>query len=84
MKITYWSDYACPYCYIGETGLRNVIKDMPEFKDEEVEFKMKVFQLDPYVGAQPPEYMKSALLKAMEKESSKVDESQGMTCGPLD
>ena len=18
MKITYWSDFACPYCYIGE------------------------------------------------------------------
>ena len=50
MKITYWSDFACPYCYIGETRLRNVIKDMPEFKDEEVEFEMKAFQLDPYAG----------------------------------
>lgn len=50
MKITYWSDYACPYCYIGETRLKNVIKDMPEFKDEEVEFEMKAFQLDPYAA----------------------------------
>ncbi len=33
-------------------------------------------------GAQPGEYMKSALLKALEKESTKVEEAQGMTCGP--
>ena len=28
MKITYWSDYACPYCYIGETYLKQAIEHM--------------------------------------------------------
>lgn len=43
MKVTYWSDYACPYCYIGETRLRKAIEALgdvehvlagSEFRDE--------------------------------------------------
>lgn len=48
MKITYWSDYACPYCYIGEVRLKKAIADIPELKDVEIE--MKAFQLDPSAG----------------------------------
>ncbi len=48
MKITYWSDYACPYCYIGETRLKKAIKEIPELTDAEIE--MKAFQLDPTAG----------------------------------
>ena len=43
MKITYWSDYACPYCYIGETRLKKALKDI----NIPVEVEMKSFQLDP-------------------------------------
>ena len=28
MKITYWADYACPYCYIGETALKQAIRNL--------------------------------------------------------
>ena len=48
MKITYWSDYACPYCSIGEARLKKAIAEVPELKDVEVE--MKAFQLDPSAG----------------------------------
>ena len=48
MKITYWSDYACPYCYIGETRLKKAIKELPELGN--VELEMKAFQLDPSAG----------------------------------
>lgn len=48
MKITYWSDYACPYCYIGETRLKKAIESIPELDDVEIE--MKAFQLDPSAG----------------------------------
>ena len=48
MKITYWSDYACPYCYIGEARLKKAISQVPELKDVEIE--MKAFQLDPTAG----------------------------------
>lgn len=48
MKITYWSDYACPYCYIGEIRLKKAIANVPELG--EVELEMKAFQLDPDAG----------------------------------
>lgn len=48
MKITYWSDYACPYCYIGEARLKKAIASIPELTDVEIE--MKSFQLDPTAG----------------------------------
>lgn len=51
MKITYWSDYACPYCYIGETRLEKALESLG-LKDK-VELEMKSFELDP--GA-PREY----------------------------
>ena len=28
MKIMYWSDYACPYCYIGVTNLKNAMAEL--------------------------------------------------------
>lgn len=44
MKIEYWSDYACPYCYIGETNLRHALEEL----GVEYEMEMKAFELDPY------------------------------------
>ena len=45
MKITYWSDYACPYCYIGETHLKTAVRELG--MEEEVSIEMKAFELDP-------------------------------------
>ncbi len=28
MEIFYWSDYACPYCYIGETNLKAALREL--------------------------------------------------------
>ena len=42
MKITYWSDFACPYCYIGNTRLERAIKNL----NLEVEFDIRAFELD--------------------------------------
>lgn len=44
MKITYWSDYACPYCYIGTTRLKRAIADLN--LEDEVEFETHSFELD--------------------------------------
>lgn len=46
MKIVYWSDYSCPYCYIGENRLKKVLDSI----DERIDVEMKAFQLDPYCG----------------------------------
>ena len=45
MKITYWSDYACPYCYIGESRLRKAIERLG--LTDSVEVEMRAFELDP-------------------------------------
>ena len=44
MKITYWSDFACPYCYIGNMRLKKAIKDLNI--EDEVEFDVRAFELD--------------------------------------
>lgn len=45
MKIIYWSDYACPYCYIGETRLKKAIATLGI--EDKIEIEMKRFELDP-------------------------------------
>ena len=45
MKVTYWSDYACPYCYIGETRLRRAIASLG--LEDDVEIEMRAFELNP-------------------------------------
>lgn len=44
MKISYWSDFACPYCYIGNERLKKAIKDLGIEND--VEFDIYAFELD--------------------------------------
>jgi len=44
MKITYWSDFACPYCYIGNTRLKKAIKELG--LENEVKFDIHAFELD--------------------------------------
>ncbi|MGG3466808.1 DsbA family oxidoreductase [Neobacillus pocheonensis] len=45
MKIEVWSDYVCPFCYIGKRRLEEAIAQFPNKDHVEVEFKS--FELDP-------------------------------------
>lgn len=45
MNLTIWSDFACPYCYIGETRLFKAIEELG-LKDE-VQIDFRAFELDP-------------------------------------
>ena len=45
MKIEIWSDYACPYCYIGE---RQLEKALDSFSGKEgIDISYRAFELDP-------------------------------------
>ena len=45
MKIEVWSDYVCPFCYIGKRKLEEALK---QFKSrDQVEIVFKSFELDP-------------------------------------
>lgn len=45
ITLTIWSDFACPYCYIGETRLEKAIEELG-VKDE-VRIDYRAFELDP-------------------------------------
>ncbi|KAK9453381.1 DsbA family oxidoreductase [Dipodascopsis uninucleata] len=45
MKIEVWSDYACPYCYVGKRGLSLALEEF-EHKDK-TEVTFRAFELDP-------------------------------------
>lgn len=45
IKITYWSDYVCPFCYIGEIGLLKAIEKLGIA--DQVELDMRSFELYP-------------------------------------
>lgn len=45
MKIKFWSDFACPYCYIGEKRLVNAIDKLGAAS--KISFEPLAFELDP-------------------------------------
>lgn len=53
MKITIWSDFVCPFCYIGQANLDNALETF-EHKDK-VEIEYKSFQLMPDAEYTPGE-----------------------------
>ncbi len=66
MKITYWSDYTCPWCYIGEARMKKALASLPELSGTELE--MKAFQLDP-----------EAPLHAAEITETRIAREKGMS-----
>lgn len=45
MKIKYWSDIACPFCYIGTNRMKKAMKEIGIYDETELEFKS--FELNP-------------------------------------
>lgn len=45
INITIWSDFACPYCYIGETRLEKAIEELG--MTDKVKIDYRAFELDP-------------------------------------
>lgn len=49
MRIDIWSDYACPFCYIGKRRLEHALSQFPD--RDKVEVVYRSFQLDPNARA---------------------------------
>ncbi len=65
MTITIWSDFACPYCYIGETRLEDTVREMG--LEDEVRIDYRAFELDPsasreVVSSTPERFAKKYML----------------------
>lgn len=51
MKITIWSDFMCPFCYIGEAHLDKALADFEHADEVEIEYKS--FLLSPEAAHNP-------------------------------
>lgn len=49
MIIDIFTDFVCPFCYIGKTELLNAIKDL----DEDVKINYRAFELNPHAKKEP-------------------------------
>lgn len=74
MKIEVWSDYVCPFCYIGKRQLEKAIKESGY--EEQIEVEYKSFLLDPSTPVDMEESIYTALAK---KYNLSVEEAKKMT-----
>lgn len=52
-NIMIWSDFACPYCYIGERRLKDALKELGW--EAKFEITYRAFELNPEASKTPPE-----------------------------
>lgn len=62
MKITVWSDFVCPFCYIGIKNLERALEEKG-YDWEDLEFEYKSFQLEPDAEYVPGRTYKEALME---------------------
>lgn len=71
MEITVWGDYACPFCYLGETQLEEVINKIG--MEKEVKIRFMAYQLNPDAPVMPEQTM---LQHFMSEHNHTEEESQ--------
>jgi predicted DsbA family dithiol-disulfide isomerase len=76
MKIEVWSDYVCPFCYIGKKQLEKAIRDSGY--EDQIEVTYKSFLLDPTT---PENTTKSVYESLSQKFGSSIEEVKKMTAG---
>ncbi|MFD0617245.1 DsbA family oxidoreductase [Paenibacillus sp. GCM10027629] len=53
MKVEIWSDYQCPFCYMGKRQFEEALKQFPH--QDAIEIVFKSFELDPNAPVEPKE-----------------------------
>lgn len=61
MKIEIWSDYVCPFCYIGKRELERALEEIG--LSDQVEVQMKAYELDPTSSTTEAPPVKQTLMK---------------------
>jgi predicted DsbA family dithiol-disulfide isomerase len=79
MKIEIWSDYVCPFCYIGKRRLEEALEQTGLSENTEIVFK--AFELDPNSPAVSDTLIKESLAK---KYGMSVEEAKKMTDNVVD
>ncbi|EMR07046.1 Protein-disulfide isomerase [Bhargavaea cecembensis DSE10] len=74
MKIEVWSDYVCPFCYIGKRKLEHALEKTGLGEKAEIVFKS--YELDP----QSPETSEESMVSVLAgKYGTTVEQAEGMT-----
>ncbi|MFC0273657.1 DsbA family protein [Metabacillus herbersteinensis] len=76
MKIEVWSDYVCPFCYIGKRRLEAALEQFPHRDKVEVTFKS--FELDPNSSSETNLSIHEVLAK---KYGTSVEQAKKMSEG---
>ncbi|WP_225743069.1 DsbA family protein [Marinilactibacillus sp. Marseille-P9653] len=71
MKIEVWSDYVCPFCYIGKRELEQAIKETGLSGQVEVQFK--AYELDPTTPLTGENPIKESLMQKKGMSASQID-----------
>lgn len=74
MKVEVWSDYVCPFCYIGKRQLEKSIKDSGY--EGQIEVELKSFLLDPTTPIHSDQSIYTALAK---KYNVSEEQAKNMT-----
>ncbi|WP_100403234.1 DsbA family oxidoreductase [Bacillus sp. FJAT-42315] len=74
MKIEIWSDFVCPFCYIGKRRLEKALEQFPH-KDE-VEVVYKSYELDPNAKQENEQQIHEALAA---KYGTSIEQAKQMT-----
>lgn len=72
MKIDIWSDFVCPFCYIGKRHIEEATKGM-----DDVTFEYHSYELDPTAPEKYEGSMKEYFAKTKGMSSSQADEMVG-------
>ncbi|WP_175639454.1 DsbA family oxidoreductase [Metabacillus schmidteae] len=76
MKIEIWSDFVCPFCYIGKRRLELALEQFPHKDQVEVEYKS--FELDPHA----PTHSEQGIYESLAaKYGSTVEQMKQMNKG---
>ena len=73
IKILYWSDFICPFCYIGEQRMKNVMKELNIL--DKFEFKLLSFELDPNAPKQRNLNVSQILAKKYNMTTEKANQT---------
>lgn len=57
MKITIWGDFACPFCYMEEYMLENILKEKSQLGEDNIEVIFHAYELSPEAPVIPVESM---------------------------
>jgi len=78
VKIEVWSDFVCPYCYIGKRKLEAALAEFPQKNDVEIQFKS--YQLDP----NSPPYSGQDFYESMSKKFGSAEQAKQMMVNVAD